>query len=189
MATFSKIAEAGGYDYTSFCRRPAIKRLRLSDLSTLVAREAHQVSCCGKIFCKIWLEKMKEVSNGYDCPNCRSRLAGNSFLDKRTNREINQLRVHCDNRKEGCPWEGYLQQAQEHCKSCSERIVVCSNKCGKRMKPQQLQEHLQISMVTIWSPAYPEVEVSCPNQSCAHHASQEENGLPSCQMSQGKYPL
>ena len=143
MATFSKMAEAGGYGYTFVDGQPSNDCI--CSICTLVAREAHQLSCCGKIFCKSCLEKMKEVSSGFDCPNYPSRLARNCFLDKIANREINQLRVYCDNRKEGCPWEGYLQQAQEHRKSCSERITVSSNKCGKRMKPEQLQEHLQIS--------------------------------------------
>ena len=42
------------------------------------ARNAHQVSCCGRVFCKYCLDNLV----GRECPNCRSRER-NVFKDKR----------------------------------------------------------------------------------------------------------
>ena len=55
-------------------------------ICTLVQRDAHQVTCCGKIYCKTCLEQLKKKANKFECPNCRSSLAGDYkfFPDKNT---------------------------------------------------------------------------------------------------------
>lgn len=46
-------------------------------ICALVARDAHQVTCCGKIFCKGCLEKL----DGNSCPQCKAEFK--SFPDAR----------------------------------------------------------------------------------------------------------
>ena len=73
----------GGYDYEfadpvpDECTCPICR---------LVQRDAHQVTCCGKIYCKTCLEQLKKKANKFGCPNCRSSLAGDYkfFPDKNT---------------------------------------------------------------------------------------------------------
>ena len=45
-----------------------------------VARDPHQINCCGKVLCRVCLDEHKRYSN--DCPQCRMEI--NSFADKRS---------------------------------------------------------------------------------------------------------
>ena len=45
-----------------------------------VARDPHQINCCGNVLCKVCLDEHKRYSN--DCPQCRMEI--NSFADKRS---------------------------------------------------------------------------------------------------------
>jgi hypothetical protein len=45
-----------------------------------VARDPQQISCCGKLFCRVCLEEHKKGSS--DCPQCRVNIS--SFADKKS---------------------------------------------------------------------------------------------------------
>ena len=159
----------GGYDYEFVSDPPLDDYICL--ICTLVAREAQQASCCGKIFCKQCLKECMRVNN--NCPHCREDLNGKYFPDRRVIRDIKQLKVYCENKKEGCKWEGELRHAETHHDSCPYRHVECPNQCTEAVRSMDLQQHL---------------ETQCPNRlaKCSHckqvgkHAYISTNHLEDC---------
>lgn len=73
--------EGGGYDCEFVFEVPnALQCL----ICTAVAREAQQVDCCGKVFCKRCLRKLKQgQGRKKPCPNCRKKK-WKSFADKKS---------------------------------------------------------------------------------------------------------
>lgn len=78
-STTTPPGESGGYECQFVSEIPnALQCL----ICTFAARQAQQVDCCGKVFCKCCLKKLKE-SNTRKCPNCRKK-DWNSFPDKKS---------------------------------------------------------------------------------------------------------
>ena len=69
-----------GYDYQLVNGTPPDGYICL--LCHLLARDAHQANCCGRIFCRNCLESRRNRSSEYTCPNCHSPLDGKYFKDK-----------------------------------------------------------------------------------------------------------
>ena len=89
----SSITQTGGYDY-EFVDTNLPDEFQCP-ICTLVPRDVHQASCCGKMFCKSCLHELKRTSTNYACPNCREDLTNNCFKDSNTNRKIRNLHIHC----------------------------------------------------------------------------------------------
>ena len=90
--------------------------------------DPHQVTCCGKIFCKSCLDKL--IRGRQNCPNCRKNLNNRYFPDLNTERRIKQLRVRCDNHTRGCNWVGCMKDLKdEHIPKCPNHLVPCTNLC------------------------------------------------------------
>ena len=179
----SSITQSGGYDY-EFVDTNLPDEFQCP-ICTLVPRDVHQASCCGKMFCKSCLDELKRTSTNYTCPNCREDLTNNHFFkDVNTNRKIRNLNIYCTNRK--CLWNGSLQDIDNHLSTCPFQIVECSNKCGTQLKRSNLENHLlnkcqkrKVSCVychnrdeyqIIYGDHYhiecPNVPLSCPNNGC-----------------------
>ena len=139
----------GGYDYEFVdpvpddCTCP---------ICTLVQRDAHQVTCCCKIYCKSCLEQLKKKAKRFECPNCRSSLKEEReltfFPDRNTISKINHLRIHCTNKERGCKWVGHLKDLDTvHRPECPNEIVECTNKkqssepCGAKIQRCDLTVH------------------------------------------------
>ena len=71
--------EGGGYDCQFVSDVPNTLQCLIC---ATVAREAQQVDCCGKVFCKGCLYKLKRARNKA-CPNCR-KGKWKSFSDKKS---------------------------------------------------------------------------------------------------------
>ena len=102
-----------------------------------VAREPHQVDCCGKIFCKLCIETANERFG--KCPNCRG--TANSFVDRRSARQIKALKISCKNEEKGCSWVGRLEDYEKHVEECKLEVVTCPNNCGTTVERLNLQHH------------------------------------------------
>ena len=63
--------KVGGYDYEFVDKVPEDFTC---PIFTLVQKEAHQVICYGKVYCKSCLEKLKKKRDKFLCPNCRTSL-------------------------------------------------------------------------------------------------------------------
>ena len=72
----SNTAILGGYD-CKFVETPPDKLM--CQICQAVARSPHQVTCCGRVYCKACLDEHKKRSK--TCPNCRQM--GQSFPDIR----------------------------------------------------------------------------------------------------------
>ena len=148
-----------------------------------VAREAHQVECCGKVFCKACITEVNERMGS--CPNCR-KASPKIFSDLRGSREIKRLKVACKNEDKGCDWSGALESYETHEEECGWKEVECPNEgCGEKILKHFVEEHLSVSCprrkekcsVCLEMVAHedvpshpdlcPKVEVKCSNLSCS----------------------
>ena len=143
--SYSKKVEIGGYDY-QFVDKKKLPEECTCPICTLVQREAHQVICCGKIYCKSCLDELKSKSDYFKCPNCRNSLKGEHkyFPDKNIISKIRHFAIYCNNKDKGCQWEGLLKDFEEgHLPKCAYQIIGCSNNCGEaNLQRQELDRHL-----------------------------------------------
>ena len=77
----------------------------------LVLRDPHQVTCCGKSFCKECIERVK--AGHKSCPCC-GQDSYNDFSNKGLRQPLYGFKVHCSNKEEGCLWQGELGQVDNH---------------------------------------------------------------------------
>ena len=181
----------GGYDYEFVSDPPSHEYICL--ICTLVAREAQQASCCGKIFCKECLEKSMRAND--NCPHCREDLNGRYFRDMRAIRSINHLKVYCENKKGGCKWKGELRHVESHQVSCRYRHVECPNECTQAVRSMDLPWHLENQCPNrevecdhckqVGKHAYismdhledcPDVQIHCPNEGCQEKPKRRHMG-------------
>ena len=161
-------------------------------ICTMVAREAHQSGCCGRIFCRYCLELLKKKSFYFTCPNCRESLDQNYFADKNTMRKIRQLAVYCPNKNRVCSWTGELQHVDSHISECPREVVDCPNHCSDKIERYDLEKHLKHScsrrevicvycgisgeyqeITGIHKAVCTEIPVLCPNKSCGEKIKQK----------------
>ena len=96
-------------------------------------RDPHLTKCCGQNFCEPCLEQWSTKHQEQCCPFCRSTGEEfEHFLDKKTKREINALKVQCSNHRQGCKWIGELGTLQDHLNAktgCGYVEIECPNRC------------------------------------------------------------
>ncbi len=77
----------------------------------LILRDPYQVTCCGKSFCKVCIQKIK--ANNQRCPTCKDEN-----FEHYTNLGLKQplygFKVYCCNKAKGCDWQGELGQLDQH---------------------------------------------------------------------------
>ena len=78
----SNTRKLGGYDL-NFVEDPPDDLICL--ICTLMAKDPQQVTCCGKIFCRVCLTEHKKYSDA--CPQCR-KVGGSDFMDQRSKKAI-----------------------------------------------------------------------------------------------------
>ncbi len=155
-----------------------------------VTREPNLTSCCGQHFCHYCIQTM--LTNSKSCPLCKN-TSFTVFLDKKHNRTILDLKVHCD-KKEYCHWTGSLREfKQDHSKKCKYALVNCSNNCGKTILRAFLRHHkstccpkrlhsceycqLKGTYQDIQEdhvPVCPKYPVTCPNECGEGHMKREQ---------------
>ena len=77
----------------------------------LVLREPHQITCCGYSFCQACVKRVQ--ADNKCCPTCNA-IDYAVFPDKRLKRSLNDFRVYCSNKEEGCEWAGELGELDRH---------------------------------------------------------------------------
>ena len=102
-------------------------------------------ACCGHHLCEACVNSTKEKSN--QCPFCNEQpISG--IIDKKFQRQINELQVYCLHKKYGCLWVGELGQLSKHLKDdeiygeCKYVTLSCTFSCGKQIFRCELEEHL-----------------------------------------------
>ena len=138
------------YEYVS----GALPEDYMCAICTFVARDPHQVGCCGGLFCKECLQKVEDTSDQPLCPLCRKDLVKKYFKDWRAERYINNLKIYCTNKSVGCTWDGPMNELEKHLGNCGCETVNCSD-CEEELMRKFLESH--------HANHCPEREVSCPN--------------------------
>ena len=146
----------GGYEHEFI---DAVRDDHICQICQLPARDPQQTTCCGKVYCKSCINRMLPSSHPYsplhhhsyslslslhsssNCPNCRSNIQ--YFPDKASDRRIKELKVKCDNHKNGCKWKQELAQLEEHLSKCGYVEVICMNNCKQFVLQHNLSNHLQ----------------------------------------------
>ena len=163
-----------------------------------VAKDAHQVECCGKVFCKSCITEVNRRLG--TCPNCRVE-SPKIFSDIRGAREIKRLKVACENEDKGCDWSGALESYNEtHKEECGFNEVKCPNSgCGEMILKRFLDEHSTTTcprrrvqcevcsdMVAYEdkdshrSTKCPKVKIECTNSSCMIKLFRDELAAHQC---------
>lgn len=108
----------------------------------LVARDPHQVSCCGKIYCKTCFLELESRSRWmFRCANCREEEPS-PFPDRKTAGQVNALRVACSQRDDGCVWRGALRDYPSHAGRCEYADINCPfSTIGCRSRPLRKDSH------------------------------------------------
>ena len=99
-----------GYD-CEFVERPPKAVQCECPVCLLVLREPHQVTCCGYSFCATCVKRVQNDKKS--CPTC-NEADFTVFPDKRLKRSLNEYRVYCCQRGEGCDWVGELGELDRH---------------------------------------------------------------------------
>ncbi len=72
-----------------------------------ILKDPQIMTCCGYRFCRECIECVP-----YSCPLCKENIQ--YFPDKTLTRQINQRRVYCLLKKDGCSWTGELSKVRNH---------------------------------------------------------------------------
>ena len=112
----------------------------------LPSRDPYLSVCCGHVFCKSCLDKVKNSSAiTNDCPVCRDEEFV-TFPNRQLDREIKSLHIYCTNKEKGCNWQGELNDINNHLGNsdgCQFKGVKCSNECGKMIERRYLTSHAE----------------------------------------------
>jgi len=136
LATPSDVV-GGGYKY-QFVSTPA--DWLICNICQCPSREPYLSGCCGHTFCKSCLGQATNA-----CPICHSTEFA-SVPNKQVERAIGNLLVFCNNKEEGCEWQGEVNDISnhlEHSNGCQFQEVMCSNDCGKCLQRQYLTSHAE----------------------------------------------
>ena len=110
----------------------------------LVLCEPHQVTCCGKSFCKDCIKKIKARSQ--PCPTCKEDEF-ESFPNKGLQQPLYGFAVFCSNKERGCVWKGELGQLDQHINSTPDKEVGCEYTnivclfCDKLHPRHEMEQH------------------------------------------------
>ena len=108
-----------------------------------LAYEPHLSLCCDSLFCKKCL-------NFDSCPVCFKAAPDTTNIatfDRRSDKLIQNLKVHCPNSIAGglgCEWLGKLRDVPDHRKECPREKIPCSYSevgCKEKMYRNKLEEH------------------------------------------------
>ena len=134
-----------GYDYELVNTENESEEMCL--ICCLIPRKPQKVECCGYVFCHNCINAEK------CCPLCRTDNF-RSIWDRKCERKIESLKVHCPNHNKGCKWTGELRNVEEHLKKdpttsgedrvrgCGYQLSFC-DKCEETVMYVRMKAHLE----------------------------------------------
>ena len=110
-----------------------------------ILREPYQVTCCGKSFCRLCIERVK--GDLQHCPCCNAENF-NDFPNKGLQQPLYGFKVYCSKKEKGCEWKGELGQLDNHLnlgdaeelEGCEFVEIKCSY-CSNVILRRQLLDH------------------------------------------------
>ena len=109
-------------------------------------QEPYLTACCGNHFCKECIDNVKETND--KCPLCQAKpLTG--VVNKHFKRKLNELKVYCTHKNEGCKWKGDYGKLNQHLATdkingeCQFVVLKCplSTMCGILLPRNSLLHH------------------------------------------------
>ena len=91
-------------------------------------RDPQLTTCCGHLLSRRVVTKLQQ--EGKPCPMCKDP-GFPSVPNKHFKRKVEELKVRCPHKRNGCKWEGELGNLDHHSKSCPKRPWQCQH-CGFR---------------------------------------------------------
>jgi len=85
-------------------------------------RDPQLTTCCGHILSRRVVTKLQR--EGKPCPMCKDPSFP-SVPNKHFKRKVEELKVRCFHKRNGCKWEGQLGNLDQHSKSCPKRPWQC----------------------------------------------------------------
>ena len=100
----------GGFE-CEFVEKPPKAFQSECPVCLLVLRNPYQATCCGYSFCRVCIEKIK--ARNIACPCCKEDQFDH-YPNKGLQRSLNEFKVKCSNKEQGCQWEEELGQLDNH---------------------------------------------------------------------------
>ena len=132
---------SGGYEY-DFAED--VDQDFVCPICLLVLREPHQTKCCGHHLCESCTGKLQAPTTSR-CPLCQKE-GFHTDIDLYFGRKVNELRIRCTRRSNGCQWIGELRGLDDHLAQCRYRDTgPASSRCESRLSTsdspnEQLQD-------------------------------------------------
>ena len=99
-------------------------------------------TCCGAHFCRDCVAPLLRKKS--PCPLCNNTTL-QGIIDRRTERRINSLPVHCTKYDIGCTWTGSLTELHNHLSpssgNCGYVIIPCPLECGEEHPLSEIKRH------------------------------------------------
>ena len=107
-----------------------------------VLRDPQLTECCGRNVCHPCIEEM--IKTGDPCPlaDCRRPLVKVSF-NRKCRDDIDERRVYCSSKSNGCQWIGKLEKLERHLAGCAFVEEEC-HYCGAHVQRQHEKEHKEV---------------------------------------------
>ena len=141
----------------------------LCEICFSVMTDPRLLNCCGEHnACKRCVDRASVLNTA--CPFCRSenfKLIPNNDLKV----AIENVKVWCPNKAEGCKWSGRMNEASVHLKKCEHTTMLCPRACGLKLKRNELDEHKRTCFNQPVSCRYAVIgcEETFPQKDASHH--------------------
>ncbi len=100
--------------------------------------DPHLLSCCGIKYCASCINPI--TCSNKPCPNCRDPQFS-TMLDKNLQRAVNNLKVFCVNKNNGCEWTGEVIYLPKHVQDKCLCVGVACKYCSKEFSKQTVKVH------------------------------------------------
>ena len=133
--------KAGGYICSQFVESPP-EYIRCG-VCRNVLRDPQLTVCCGRNVCNPCVEDALRIDGPCPLAECRRPHVKVSFNRKCRN-DIDECRVYCSSKKNGCQWVEKLEKLERHLGECEFVEVVCPCDCGEHIQRRHINAHLEV---------------------------------------------
>ena len=133
--------KSGGYSCSQFVETPP-EYIRCGVCKN-VLRDPQLTECCGGSVCSPCVEDALKIDGPCPLAECRRPRVKVSFNRKCRN-DIDECRVYCNSKRNGCPWVDKLEKLERHLTECEFVEEVCPRNCGEHIQRRRINAHLEV---------------------------------------------
>ena len=108
-----------------------------------VLRDPHLTECCGQNVCRSCIEQAETTDGPCPLGECRKPHVRASFNRKCRN-DIDECRVYCSSKQNGCQWEDKLEKLERHLTECGYVEEACPYNCGDTIQRREVEVHRKV---------------------------------------------